>query len=109
MLVQRYESRPRIDIRHQRKQGGAVWLAAAGGEALVGREELVPPGAGVAALTPREVGGEIFDMNLDAGSVGGELVWGHAPFLPDEDGLVAIDGQRDLDGLLVWLVGLLGL
>jgi hypothetical protein len=57
---------------------------------LIGREELVPPRVGVAALTPGEVGGEIFDMDLDPRPVGGEQIQGHAPFLPDQDGLVAV-------------------
>jgi len=35
--------------------------------------------------------------------VGGEQFQGHAPFLDDQDGLVAIGGQRDLDDILVLL------
>ncbi len=56
---------------------------------------------GVAALTPGEVGGEIFDVDLDPGPVGGEQVHGHAPFFQDQDGVVAAGGQHDLDDLLV--------
>ena len=65
--------------------------------------ELVPPRRGVDALTPGEVGGEIFDMDLHPGPVGGEQVQGHAPFLPDQDGLAAVGGQRGLDDMLVRL------
>ena len=43
-------------------------------------------------------------MDLDPGPVAGQLVQGHAPFLPDQDGLVAVGRQRDLDDLLVRLV-----
>jgi hypothetical protein len=45
--------------------------------------------------------GEIFDMDLHPGPVSGEQVQGHAPFLPDHDGLVAIGCQRGLDDFLV--------
>src|SRR5215831_6513237 len=85
-----------------------AFLADVGCQVLIGRQELVPPRVGVAALTPREVGGEIFDMDLDPRSVGGELVQGHAPFFPDQDGLVAVGGQRGLDDLLVPLARSLG-
>ena len=43
-------------------------------------------------------------MDLHPGPVGGELVQGHAPFLDDQDGLVAFGGQGDLDDMLVRLV-----
>jgi hypothetical protein len=39
----------------------------AGRQVIVGRLELVLPRAGVAALAPGEVGGEIFDMDLPPG------------------------------------------
>jgi len=45
-----------------------------------------------AALSPGEVGGEIFDMDLHPGPVGGEQVQGQAPFLDDQDGPVALGG-----------------
>jgi hypothetical protein len=32
------------------------------------------------------------------------MVQGHAPFLPDQDGLVAVGGQRGFDEMLVRLV-----
>jgi len=50
---------------------------------------------------------EIFDMDLHPGSVRGEQVQGHPPFLPDHDGLVVGGGQRDLDDLLVRLTRVL--
>jgi hypothetical protein len=78
-------------------------LADFGRQVVIGRLELVPPHVGVAALTPGEVGGEVFDMDLHPRPVGGEQVQGHAPFLDDQDGLVAIGGQRDLDDILVLL------
>jgi putative transposase len=34
-------------------------------------------------------------------ALGGELVQGHASFLEDQDGLVALSGQRDLDDQLL--------
>jgi hypothetical protein len=46
---------------------------------------------------------EIFDMDLHPRPVRGEQVRGHAPFLPDHHGLVAVGGQRDFDDLLVRL------
>ena len=36
------------------------------------------------------------------------MVQGHAPFLEDQDGLVAVGGQRGLDDLLVRRVRVLG-
>ena len=76
----------------------AAVLADGGRQVFIGRLELVPPRVGVAALTPGEVGGEIFDMDLDPRPVGGELVQGHAPFLPDQDGLVTVGGAPVADG-----------
>src|SRR5262245_31322971 len=78
--------------------GGLVEVSR---QVLIGGEEFTPPRLGVAALTPSEVGGEVFDMDLDARPIGGELVQGHASFLAHQDGLVAICSQSDLDGLLV--------
>ena len=75
---------------------------------MISRQEFAPPRVGVAALTPGHVGGEIFDMDLDPGSVGGEMVHGHAPFFPDQHGVAAIGGQRDLDDMLARLARLLG-
>ena len=43
-------------------------------------------------------------MDLHPGPVGGEHVQGHPPFLPDQDGLVAVGFQRGLDDVLVRLV-----
>src|SRR5262249_14219070 len=60
-------------------------------------DELAPPRLGVAALTPGEVGGEIFGMDLPPGPVGGEHVQGHALYLDDQESLVAVGGQRGLD------------
>src|SRR6185312_3645261 len=76
--------------------------AELGRQALIGRVEIVPPGLGVvAALTPGEMVGEIFDMDLHSSPVSGEQVEGHAPFLPDHDRLVAVGGEQDLDVTLV--------
>ena len=47
-------------------------------------------------------------MDLDPGPVAGEQVQGHAPFLDDQDGLVAVGGQRGLDDELVGCVDVLG-
>ena len=46
-------------------------------------------------------------MDLDSGSVRGEQLQRHSPFLPDQDGLGAVGGQRGLDGVLVRFVGVL--
>jgi hypothetical protein len=62
---------------------------------LIGGLELGPPPGGVDAVTPGEVGGEIFDMNLHPGPEGGEQVQGHAPFLPDQDGKAALSPGPD--------------
>src|SRR5260221_1872231 len=78
-------------------------LAEVGRQALIGRDELVPPRLAVAALTPGEVGGETFGVDLPSGPVEGDLVQGHAPDLDDQDGLAAVGGQRGLDGLVEWL------
>jgi EmrB/QacA subfamily drug resistance transporter len=40
-------------------------LADLGRQGFIGRDELSPPRRGVAAVTPGEVSGEIFDMDLD--------------------------------------------
>jgi len=47
------------------------------------------------------VGGEILDMDLDARTVAGEILHGHAALLPDHHGLLAVGGQGDLDDTLV--------
>src|ERR1700729_121925 len=67
-----------------------------------------PPRLAVAALTPGDVGGEIFDMDLDPRPVGGEMVQRHAPFRENQDGLVAVGGQGGLDDMLVRRVRALG-
>ena len=78
--------------------GGAGPLAApesvgmsadVGRQVSIGGDELVPPRLDVAALTPREVSGEIFDMDLPPCPVGGEMSDGQTPLLDDQDGLVA--------------------
>jgi hypothetical protein len=83
-----------------------VLLADVGSQVSIGRKEFFPPHLCVNALTPGEVGGEIFDMDLHPGPVGGEQVQGHAPFFPDQNRLVAVGGQRYLDGVLVWPIRL---
>src|SRR5216683_217551 len=80
--------------------GQGQCLADVGRLVLIGRDELVPPRLAVAALTPGEVSGEIFGVDLPAGPVEGDLVQGHALDLDDEDGLVAVSGKRGLDGLV---------
>ena len=77
----------------------AAVLADAGCEVFIGRQELVPPRLGVAALTPGQVGGEIFGVDLEPDPVEGDQVQGRAPGLDDQDGLVAVGGQRGLDDL----------
>ncbi len=47
-----------------------------------------------AALTPGEVGGEIFGMNLQPRREGGEVGQGQPPLPEDHDGLVAVGGER---------------
>jgi hypothetical protein len=51
--------------------GQCQCLADVGRQVLIGREELVPQRVDVAALTPGEVDGEIFDVDLYPGPVGG--------------------------------------
>src|SRR5713226_5462846 len=75
-------------------------LADVGCQVLIGREELLPPRLRVAALTPGEVGGEIFGVDLPPNSVKGDLVKGQALDLDDQDGLVVVGGQLGLDGLV---------
>jgi AcrR family transcriptional regulator len=58
-------------------------LADVGRQVLIGRDQIVPPRLGVAALTPGEVGGEIFGVDLPPGPVEGDRVQGHAPDLDD--------------------------
>ncbi|MBA3781233.1 MAG: hypothetical protein H0X12_05185 [Nocardioides sp.] len=57
----------------------------ASSQRLIGGEELGPSFPHVATLTTGDVGGdvggEILDVHLDSGAVGGELVQGHASFL----------------------------
>src|SRR5713101_3373315 len=79
---------------------GGRWLMYVGRQVLIGRDELVPPRLGVAALTPGEVGGEIFGVDLPPGPVEADLVQGHAQDLDDQDGLVAVSGQCGLNGLV---------
>ena len=61
---------------------------------MISRKELVEPDRSIAALTPRQVGGKVFDMNLHTGPVGGEQVERDGPFLPDQSRLVAVGRQR---------------
>ena len=82
-------SRHAVVIPGQTVTGDCV-LADLGRQVLIGRLELVPPRVAVAALTPGEVGGEILDMDLHPRPVGGEQAQGHAPFLGDQDRLVAV-------------------
>src|SRR6266853_2212093 len=80
--------------------GQGQCLADVGRQVLIGRDELVPPRLAVATLTPGEVSGEIFGVDLPPGSIEGDLVQGHALDLDDQDGLVAVSGQRGLDSLV---------
>src|SRR5689334_4106815 len=54
--------------------GSDQCLAELGRQGLIGRLELFPSCFGVAALPPGDVGGEVFDVDLYSGSVGGEKV-----------------------------------
>jgi hypothetical protein len=47
-------------------------------------------------------------MDLDPGPVGGEQVNGHAPLLPDQDGLVAVGGQGGLHEMVPRMARLRG-
>src|SRR6266487_4994412 len=78
----------------------AAVLADVGRQVLIGRDELGPSRLGGAALTPGEVGGEVFGVDLPPGPVEGDLVLWHAPDLDDQDGVVAVGGKRGLEGLL---------
>jgi hypothetical protein len=75
-------------------------LADVGRQVLISRNEFCPPRLGVAALTPGQVGGEIFGVDLPPGPIGGDPVQGHALDLDDQDGLAAVGGQRGLDNLV---------
>ncbi|GAC1507049.1 MAG: hypothetical protein NVS2B16_01640 [Chloroflexota bacterium] len=65
----------------------------------IGKLELVTPRLCIAALTPGNVVGEIFDMDLPP--LGGELVHGHTPFLENQNRLVAVDGQYRLNAEII--------
>src|SRR5467141_806447 len=69
-------------------------------QVLKDREELVPPRLRVAALTPGEVGGESFGVDLPPNRVEGELVPGQDLALEDQVSVIAVGGQRGLDGLV---------
>ena len=60
----------------------------------------------VAAFTTGEVGGEIFDVDLIACPVRGDVLQGHAAVLDDQEGLVAVDGQCRLDDAFRFVCGL---
>src|SRR6478609_12055621 len=77
-------------------------LVEVGRKVLVVRDEFAPARLGVAALTPGEVGGEIFDVDLPSGPIEGNLVERHAPDLDDQNGLLAAGGQRGLNGRVEW-------
>src|SRR6266851_3241688 len=91
---------PRDEVPAGRDLDGGQCLMDVGGQFLIGRDELVPPRLAVVALTPGEVGAEIFGVDLPPGPVEGDLVQGHALDLDDQDGLVAVGGQCGLDGLV---------
>src|ERR1700756_3705186 len=86
------------------QSGGSQCLTGVGRQVLIGGKKLVHPRAGIAALTPGEVGGEVFDMDLGRRPVGGKLVQGQARLVEDQDGLVAVGGQRDLADIPAVLV-----
>jgi hypothetical protein len=58
------------------RSGGrsALVLREIGGQILIGGVEFLPPHPRVAAFTPGEVGGEIFDVDLVSRAVGGDLL-----------------------------------
>src|SRR5205814_8792050 len=70
----------------------------------IGRQELFPSPLCVAALSPGDVVRQVLDMNLHARAVRSYLLHGHAPFLYDQDRLVAVSGQRGLDDVLLIVV-----
>src|SRR5216684_2326697 len=80
---------PRDEVPARRDLDGGQCLMDVGGQFLIGRDELIPPRLAVAALTPGEVGAEIFGVDLPPRPVERDLVQGHALDLDDQDGLVA--------------------
>jgi hypothetical protein len=62
--------------------------AEVGRQALVGRVEFLPSCRRVAAaLSPSEVIGEVFDMELYSGPISGEQAHGHPSFFPDHSSI----------------------
>ena len=106
--ARRYHQRARLarDAENAQVSFLAAGLADVGRQVLIGGQELAPPRLVVTALAPGEVGGEILNVNLHPGPVGGEQAQRHASFLDDQDGLAAIGGQLGLDDRLVRLTRL---
>ena len=75
------------------------------GEPLVGGMELLPPRPSVTAFTAREVGGEVFNVDLVSRAVSGYPLEGQAADLDDEDGLVDVGGERRLDDAVRFVRG----
>ena len=59
-------------------------------------------------VLPAEVGGEILDVDLHPGAVGGDQLNRHPPFFPDQVGVFAVGDKRDLDDLLLCCASVLG-
>src|SRR5260370_10358637 len=75
-------------------------LVEVGRQVLIAGDELEPPRLNVGALTPGEVGGEIFGVDLPPCPVRGDRVQGHPLDRDDQDGLAAVSSQRCLNGLI---------
>jgi hypothetical protein len=65
-------------------------LVDLGRHCFVGRKELAPPRLRVLKLTPGDELGDILEVDLHPGPVGGEQGQRQAPFLDDQDGLAAV-------------------
>jgi hypothetical protein len=63
------------EVREIPRDGqGARWLADVGRQVLIGRDQLIPPRLGVAALAPGEVGGQVLGVDLPPGPEEGDRV-----------------------------------
>src|SRR6204780_5238369 len=79
---------------------GIQGSADTGRELLIGRDEGGPPLLNVVGLTPVEVRGQVLGVDLPPRPIGEGLVKRHAPDLDDQDGLLAVSGQRGLSDLV---------
>src|ERR1044072_5728277 len=67
--------------------------ADVGRQVLIGRDEFFPACLDVVGFTASEVRGEVFGVDLPAGSEEGDLVQGDALDLNDQGGLGGVGGQ----------------